>query len=246
MRIVQSERHIQRRTQVGRIVPWVGIGILAVGWALSLLGPEWILAVGISLPIGVGVSILGGYYAERYAGPLAHHKTLAQTLKGLDDNHVLLNYVLPAPHVLFDPSGFTVFVVKTVGGTVECDGERWKHRQRGKFFRQLAGQQSLGLPQREARADIAKLEEWLEETTDVEDELEQMPVRAAIIFVHPNVQVEADDSPVPALYWKKFRGWLRGPGNRRPLSRDVYQQLAAAVDEEISEQKADEAGEETG
>ncbi|NLE45232.1 MAG: NERD domain-containing protein [Chloroflexi bacterium] len=225
MQIIRNERRIKISRNVGRIVPWVGIGILAVGWFASLRGPEWLLAIFVSLPIGVGLSMVGGFFAERYAGPLAHHEALAKALKGLDSQHILVNYLLPANHVLVSPGGCTVLLVKTHAGHVSYSEGRWKLRERAKFFRQLSGQEGIGRPDAEAERQGDLLRVWLGERLPGA----AVPVQSAIVFVHPRVQVDADESPVPAFYGKKVRSWLRGPGRLRPLPDEEYRQLLEAV-----------------
>ena len=225
MRIIRNERHIGARSFVGRYATLAGLGALLAALIISFVKPEWIVLMLVCVTVGIGLSIVGGFFAERYVSPLAHHDALARALKGLDDRHALLQYVLPASHVLLEPGGCTVFVVKTHGGQVTYDDGRWKHRQRGKFFRQFAGQEGLGLPHLEAESQMLKLERYLDRhLPDVE-----VPVRAAIVFANPNLTLEAADSPMPTFYGKKVKAWLRGPGKLKPLPAAVRRQLAEAI-----------------
>jgi hypothetical protein len=228
MRIIRNERHIRTRSFIGRYVPWIGILTVLGAWLISITNPSTMLVVLAVLPVGFIITIAGGYFADRYAGPLAHHDALAKVLKGLDDQHALVQYLLPASHVLVEPGGCTAFVVKTQGGQVIYDpekGGRWKHLQKGKFFRQFAGQEGIGLPDFEAERQAGKLERWLaRHLPDIE-----VPVRGVVVFVNPNVTLEADASPVPALYGKKLKAWLRGPGKLKPLPDEVQRRLAEAL-----------------
>jgi len=228
MRIIRNERHIRVFSFIGKYATLAGLLTLLTGLIISFAKPEWLWPLLVSLTAGIGLSAVGGFLAERYVGALAHHDALAKALKGLDDDYALLQYVLPAPHVLVEPGGCTVFVVKAQGGEVAFDGksEGWRHRQRGKAFRQFAGQEALGAPDVEAKRRVEKLEKWL---SDRLPEVE-IPVRAAIVFVNPNVALDADDSTIPTFYGKKVKGWLRGPGRLRQLPPDVYPQLTAALD----------------
>jgi hypothetical protein len=228
MRIIRNERHIGTFSFIGKYATLAGLMTLLAGLIISFAKPEWLWPLLVSLTAGIGLSAGGGFFAERYVGPLAHHDALAKALKGLDDDYALLQYVLPARHVLVEPGGCTAFVVKAQGGEVTYDreGERWKHRQRGKAFRQFAGQEGLSAPDLEARHQAEKLETWLSRhLPDVE-----VPVQAAIVFVNPNVALDADDSPVPAFYDKKVKGWLRGSGKLKPLPPDVHRRLMAALE----------------
>jgi hypothetical protein len=119
-----------------------------------------------------------------------------------------------------------VLVVKAQGGQVTYqENKRWKHQQWGKFFRQFAGQEAVGAPDYEADHQVQKMARWL--SKHLPDD--EVPVRAAIVFVNPDVTLDVDTSPVPAFHAKKLKGWLRGPGKLKPLSTDVRQRLAEAV-----------------
>lgn len=223
MRIIRNERRIQLFNTIGRYTTLAGLLILLAGLIISFVRPEWIVPTLVSLALGFSLSVVGGFFSDRYVGPNAHHDALARVLKGLDDEHVLLQYVLPVPHVLLEPGGLTIFVVKAQGGRVTYQEKgRWKHHMRGKFFRQFAGQEAVGAPDIEARHQARKLEQWL---ADQLPEVE-VPVRSAVVFVNTDVMVEADDSPVPAFYGKKVKAWLRGPGKLKPLPAPVRRQVA--------------------
>lgn len=226
MHIVRNQRRINILSDVGQYASLGGLLALLAGLVISFTRPRWLIPMLASVTVGFILSVAGGYLASRYAGSLAHHQALAEMLKGLDYRHTLLQYVLPASHVLLEPGGCTVFVVKTQGGEVAYEDGKWKHHQRGKIFRQIVGEERLGAPHLEAEREIRKLERYLDQHVDG---AERVPVRAAIVFVNPDVQVEADDSPVPAFYRKKVKAWLRGRGNLEPLPDDARHQLAKAL-----------------
>jgi hypothetical protein len=184
--------------------------------------------------LGVILSVIGGAFAERYAGPLAHHTALSDVLKGLGSKYLLVQYLLPVPHVLLGPGGLTVLVVKSHSGQVTFQEEgRWKHKQQGKIFRQMVGQEGVGAPDLEAKQQVEKLKRWLTEQLPDAD----VPVRAAIVFVNPDVQLDAGDSPVPAFYGKKIKAWLRGPGKLKPMSSTVYSQLVEMLDSDENDKE---------
>jgi len=226
MRIIRNERRIRVFSFIGQYATLAGLLALMAGLILSWNRPEWLVPMLLSVGLGVILSVVGGFFADRYVSPLAHHGALAGALKGLDDQYALLQYVLPASHVLLEPGGCTVFVVKAQGGQVTCQKEgRWKHRQRGKFFRQFAGQEGLGGPDVEAGHQAHRLERWLaKQLPDVE-----VPVRAAIVFVNPEVTLDAAASSVPAFYGKKVKAWLRGPGKLKPLPADTHRRLVEVL-----------------
>jgi len=225
MKIIRNERRIRILTTVGRYVPWAALLVLGAGLVISYVRPQWLLVMVVAVVTGVVLSIAGGRFAERHAGPMAHHKALAAALKGLDSRHVLAQYITPAPHVLFDRGGATVLMVKTHAGEIAFEDGRFKNRQKGRIFRQLAGQESIGLAHEEAAALASKVEAWLRQNVDAVD----VPVRAAIVFVNPGAKLDAAGSPVPVFYGKKVKNWLRGPGKRKALPSGAYQSVVGAL-----------------
>ena len=226
MRIIRNERRIRTLRAVGRYVPWAALLVLAAGLIISYVRPEWLLAMVVSVVVGVLLSIVGGRIAERYAGPLAHHDAIAKVLKGLDDRHLLVQYILPAPHVLFDPGGCTVLAVKTHAGDIGFEDGRFKHRLKGRVFRQLAGQEGIGLAHEEASGLAGKVESWLANNVSGVE----VPVRAALVFVNDRAKVDAVGSPVPTFYGGRIKAWLRGPGKRKALPTQAYRKLVESIE----------------
>ncbi len=242
MRIIRDERRINMLGSVGQYASLGGLLILLGGLVISFVRPEATLPLVISMAVGFTLSVVGGFFVDRYAGSLAHHEALAEVLKGLDYRHALLQYVLPVDHVLLEPGGCTVCIVKTQAGEVVYeseDGGKWKHHQRGKIFRRLVGQAGVGQPDRDARQEVERLREYVDEKLGNAVQADRIPVRAVIVFVNEDVHLEADESPVPAFYRKKVKDWLRGPGDLRPLPAPLHDELADALGVDREDDEAD-------
>jgi hypothetical protein len=227
MRIIRNERRIKVSHSIGQYATMGGMVVLIGGLIISFTKPEWFAITVGSLALGFILSIVGSFFLDRFVGPHAHHDALAAALKGLDDRYTLFQYVLPATQVLLGPGGCTVFLIKTQGGQVTYQERgRWKHGQRGKFFRQFAGQEAVGAPDLDAELQTQKLNRWLSsQLPDVE-----IPIRPAIVFVNPDVKLDADGSSVPTFYGKKVKSWIRGPGKLKPLPDATYRQLAETLE----------------
>jgi hypothetical protein len=226
MQIIRNERRIKLFASLGKYGSLAGFIVLMGNLVISWIRPEWFSVMIATLPLAVALTIFGGFFADRYGGPLAHHEALASALKGLDDRYALLSYKLPATHVLVEPGGCTVFVVKAIGGEVSFDSSgRWRHVQRGKLFRQLAGQEAIGTPHRVSELQANKMRRWLSEH-DLEAAI---PLRSAIVFVNPNVRLDVADAPAPTFHGKQVKSWLRGTGRLKQLSAPVSQRLRQGV-----------------
>lgn len=225
MRIVANEKYIARRAFVGRYASVAGLGVLLAAFVLSFtrMATPLLMQGGLlaGMLLGILLSFVGGYYADRFAGPVAHHVGVRSALKGLDNRYVLLQYTLPLPHVLLGPDGLTVFVVRSQPGVIRYANGRWRHQQRGKFLRQLAGQEGIGAPEMDVERQVGRLARYLErQLPQVE-----VPIRGVVLFIHPDATVEAEDSPVPVFHGKKVKTWLRGPGLGKTLPAPLRRQL---------------------
>ncbi len=225
MRVIADEKRIKRRTKVGEIVPLVALAVLLVATVLIFAKPEWMWTTMVLVWVGLLLSLTGSYLAERYVGPLAHHKKVVEALEKLDDNHILLLYTLPVPFVLVEPGGVTTITVSSHGGEIAYRDGHWVHHERLSLFRRLAGQESLRHVVRQAALDEETMRRFLaERLPDVE-----VPVRGVLLFIHPDAQLEARDAPIPAFRPSRLRRWLRRSGRRDPLPEEVHRRLLEAL-----------------
>ncbi|RLC56288.1 MAG: hypothetical protein DRI80_16480, partial [Chloroflexota bacterium] len=89
MRIIRNERRIRVLGSIGKYATLAGLLALLVSLIISFARPEWLVPMLVSMTLGLILSIVGGFFADRYASPLAHHDALTKALKGLDDQYML-------------------------------------------------------------------------------------------------------------------------------------------------------------
>jgi hypothetical protein len=229
MKLITNETYIERRAKIGRVASLASLIVLAGALILSFIRTPTtftlpLVLVGV-MAVGVALSFVGGYYAERFGGARAHHLGVQDALKGLDDRFTLFEYVLPAPHVLLGPDGLKVILVRSQGGEVTYQDGRWSHKQRGRFFREMAGQERLGRPERDLEKQIEAMEQYLADRVSGEE----VPVEGVVLFTNPEVQLEAEGAPVPTFYTKKVKSWLRGPGMGKQLPDQVRSRVEEAL-----------------
>ncbi len=227
MQIIANEKKIERRTKIGEIAPFAGLITLVLATVLIFAKPEWMWGTLALVWIGLLISLTGGYLGDRYVGEQAHHKRVPESLKGFDDDYALLMYRTPVPFVFVEPGGITVVTVKSQAGEVTYDDGRWRHRQKLGWLRRFAGQESLGRPDRLAKAEVELIESALDSRMPESD---GVPVRSVILFVHPDVELHADEAPVPALRAAEFKRWLRRNPITPTLSDETQARLADALE----------------
>ncbi len=225
MRVIANERYIKRRAFVGRYASIAGLLVLLVSFILSIFWTQESalipLGMWVALLIGVSLSMVGGYYADRFEGPRAHYRGIREALKGLDQRYTLFQYVLPSPHVLWGPDGLTVLVVRSIPGEVTYANGRWNWRQRFKFLRALAGQEGIGVPEAEVEYELRRMGRYLGKALpDL-----SVPMQGVVLFTHPDVKLSVQDPPVPVLHARKFKDWLRGPGARKAMPGALRRQV---------------------
>lgn len=241
MRLVANETYIRRREKIGRYLSLGSIALLVAALVWSFVRPfttpAGIVGWAVLLAAALAFSFVGGYYGERFAGPAAHYLGVRSALKGLDHHYVLFQHLLPLPHVLLGPDGLTVLVVRSQAGEITYRDGRWTHRQKGKFFREMAGQERLGRPEMDVEYEVRRMQQYLAKRLPGEE----VPVQGVVLFTNPNLNLDVVNPPVPVFYGKKIRPWLRGSGQRLPLPERLRQRLEETlVGERIATEKAEE------
>ncbi len=226
MRIIANREFIARREQIGQWVPLIALVLLFGGLALSWIHPEaYLLSTGIIL-LGFFLSILASYLTEHYSGDIVPHKRLPAALKGMTNDYVLLMHHKPVPFLLVEPGGITVIHPKGQANLVLYDGRRWHHVEKWHFFRQLGGQEPLGDPVRQAADLVKRVRKHLARTMSEAE----IPVRAVVVFINPDVRLElAEEPPIAVLPLPKLKSWLRNNPLRPVLPREQREALLQAL-----------------
>ncbi|HOT92521.1 MAG TPA: hypothetical protein PLJ78_10865 [Anaerolineae bacterium] len=226
MRLIVNESQIKSRTRMGEIAPLIGLGLVVAMTVLLFWKPDLSWLTLIVVWIGFMFSLVGAYLGGRYVGPLAHHKKVPEALKGLENSFALLVYQTPAPFVLVDPGGLTVIFVRSQSGHITYQNGKWRHQEKLGWLKRFIGQEGLGRPDQMALLEMEDLQRFLRKRLP---EGVEIPVRAVILFVHPDAVVEAEGSPVPAFRMPDLKRWLRKEGRRPNLPKEVLQQLYEAL-----------------
>jgi hypothetical protein len=207
MRLVTNDPLIKRNATLGKYAAGAGLVVLLAGLLVSFYGRDNAalqMVPFVTLIVGFVLSNIGIYFTNHYRREPRADQALEAALKGFDDKYHLYNFYLPAPHFLVAPSGLFVLIPKFQSGEVQWDGKRWKHKK-ANFLLSLLGQEGLANPTAEAAAEVDGIAKYL--TKKVGGDLP--PVQAIIVFYNPNVTIEGETPPVPAVHVKQLKDFLR-------------------------------------
>lgn len=236
MIVITKSCHLEERLAAAREPHWLRLPVLV---ALSLMA----LAAIILMATGRhGAAALGFFCVALLAMALRIHdvgtrpdqdhlsvglageRAVTMVLRPLDDRYVLINglrLTQPAAeldHVLLGPHGLLAIETKAYGGHIAClDGHwrRWVARPDGRVDDLRIGNPSAQL----ARA--LRLVHGLVASWDT-----SCPAQGAIVFTHPEVEIEQRDAPFPVLRLEDVLTFVRKlPGSA--LSPAQVAQLAA-------------------
>ena len=243
MVIFRDEERIARMGRIAKIVNFVGLGALIVGFILAFTNLQsfsnLVLYQLTALGVGWLLSQVGIYLTHRYLRQPRPDQVLDDAVKKVARNGRMYHFLLPAPHVLLTPEGIIVFNLKYQGGQISAHGDKWK--QRGVGMRKIFGQEGLGNPSREVDAMVQALANFIRKNVP---SIEEVPIGAMIVFTTKGVKnLDVDQSNIPAMHATKVKGFLRQK-RRDPLPEADYKAIKAAFDAQAAHLVEEQAGDE--
>ena len=144
---------------------------------------------------------------------------------GLAKRYALYCYYLPSNYVVASHYGLTVLLPKAQKGEVTL--QRPVEAQSGCALMQFVGEPSLGNPERELATEIKAVEEWLARKMPQLD----VPVHGVVVFTHPEVMLDAQDSAYPAMVTDKLAEYLKqGMKGQPTLSTANQKEMRRTLD----------------
>ncbi len=225
MQVITNEEFVASKARIGKIGTLVGLAALIAGFFTSL-NIQLILISYVFLIVGILAFNVGRYHSLRWGTRPRPDEILANSLKGLDHKHVLLNYVpgMPVSHILLSPLGLFVIEPRIHDGEITCEGDKCKRmRSLGTMIRSFV-EGNLGSPTKDAQQAIAGMKSFLAEKLG-SDTAEAVPIEAVIVFTNPLVQLTATNPTVPTIVPKDLKGQVRSLQGRTKMGGDLYRRL---------------------
>ncbi len=202
---------------------------MSVGGLLTLLAsvilPLFIpstanLALGLMIA-GLGVSMVGIYFANRWVRKPRPEEQLNKALKSLSDSCHLYHYpALPCDHVLLTPSSVVILETVGLGGVFSYRKGKWKEQMTiGRALRWIV-EEHLGDPVRAA----SEAEGYLRNQLDrLEIPVQKVPIKSVIVFTHPAVELDVEGASLPVVKVEKLRRQITI--NQNKIEDDLYMHL---------------------
>lgn len=224
MKIIKNEKLIKRNGTIGQYLSLGALVVLGLGMYISFTRPELFTISLICLAVGFIMTQVGMYMGTRYGRSPRPDERLDTGLKGLHSEFHMLHYTAPVSHLLVGPSGVWVILPFQQSGQIFFDNKRWRVRGGGFFqaYMRVFGQEGIGRPDLEAEGEAASLKKFLAKQLGEGNVPEIKPV---LVFTHEKVELEANESPIPAMKLKQLKEFMRQGAKSRVLSNEKIAEI---------------------
>jgi hypothetical protein len=221
MKTIIDRKKVSRRAWIANVASLGGMFILLWSIVMPLFRPQAGILATLTMVLGVGIAMVGIYFANRWIRKPRPEDSLDQALKGLSDSYRLYHYPsLPCDHVLLTPQGVVVLEANNLEGSFTYKDGRWKERMTiGRALRYIV-EEHLGNPTQAAIDGADFLRRRLGERTQGG---EKIPVQPVVVFVHPAARLDLDETPVPVCKVDKVKKYASVKGGK--LAPELYERV---------------------
>ena len=229
MKIIKNEKLIKRNGMIGNWTSLAALVVLGGGMYISFKRTDLFAYSLIALLIGFTLTQFGMYLGNKFGRSPRPDEKLDAGLKGLQNDFVMYHYTTPASHLLVGPAGVWVVMPYHQRGQVTFKKNRWRISGGGflQSYMRIFGQEGLGRPDIEIDGEIRSLKKYLSKKMD---EAEIPEINALVVFTNDNVEIDGEDSPVPALKLKQVKEFIRQKAKEKKLSPDALNQLKTSLE----------------
>ena len=233
MKIIKNEKLIERNGKISRWTSISALVILGGGLYMSFSNPENPQLVTYSfaaLILGFILTQVGMHMGNRYGRSPRPDEKLDSGLKGLQNEFVMYHYTTPVSHLLVGPAGIWILIPYHQRGQVTFKKNRWRLSGGGflQSYMRIFGQEGLGRPDLEIDGEIRSLRKYLAKQLD---ESEIPEINALVVFTSEDVEIDAEDTPVPAMKVKQVKEFIRKKAKEKPISQTQLAAVKAALPE---------------
>ncbi len=225
MKVVTNTKLIKRNAKIGQYTSIGALVILGIGLYISFKRPDLFFYSLGALVAGFFLSQIGMYYGNRWGRNPRPDEMIDKNLKGLGREYTVYHYVTPASHLLVGPAGVWTIMPHHQSGTIVYTKNRWKTKGGGflQSYLRLFGQENMGRPEMESDAEIEATKRYL---TKKLPEGSQLPdIKSLLLFTSPNVELNVEEAPLPAITPKELKDFLREKSKEEPIGELMLDSL---------------------
>jgi hypothetical protein len=230
MKIIKNEKLIKRNAKIGQYTSLGALGVLGVGMYISFTNPELFIWAVAALLVGFTLTQIGMYFGNRWGRSPRPDEKLDAGLKGLHKDFNIYHWTTPVSHLLVGPAGIWVLLPYHQKGIVTYHKNRWKMGGGGflQGYMRIFGQEGIGRPELEAESDIKAIHKALAKELE-ENEIPE--INSALVFTNESVEIDVEDTPIPALPIKKLKGFIRERVKEKPITAEELEKVKAVLPE---------------
>jgi len=223
MKIFIDRQKVEARAHWSNIASVGGLLLLMAGIAVPLFLPVLAGIAYASMIVGMGVSMVGIYFANRWVRKPRPEESLDRALKSFDDHYRLYHYPsLPCDHLLLTPTGVIILEPFNLGGSFSYKQSRWKEAMTiGRALRYIV-EEHVGDPIAAARQVEVELDRLFRKELGSETVI---PIKSIVVFIHPAANLDIEESPIPVCKIDKLKKQIT-PGTAR-LAPEQYEKLGS-------------------
>jgi hypothetical protein len=227
MKVFIDRQKIERRARLSNLASIAGLVLLLGSVALPLFLPAWANIAYVLMIAGIGISMIGIYFANRWVRKPRPEASLPPALKSFDDKYRLYLYpCLPCDHILLTPAGLVALETTNLAGQFSLRQGQWKEALSiGRALRYIVEE-----PVRNPVQSKQQLEEELKELLVKEFGSEAViPIKTVFVFMHPAAILDLKDSPVAVCKVEKLKKHVTLNGAK--LAPGLYEKLASFLEQ---------------
>ena len=222
MKIFINRQKVKARALWSNAASVGGLLLLLASVLLPLFLPQRLTLAYVLMIAGLGVAMVGIYFANRWVRKPRPEDSLAKALKSFDDSYRLYHYpALPCDHLLLTPTGVVILEVFNLDGRFSYRQGRWKEAMTiGRALRYIV-EEHIG--------DPVALAHQLQKDLDLRFKREfganaVIPIKTVVAFTHPAAELDVKEPPIPICKVEKLKKQISFSTPR--LTNELYEKVA--------------------
>ena len=231
MKIIKNEKLIKRNSTIGNYLSLGALVVLGIGMYISIKRTDLFPYALVALMAGFIMTQIGIYMGTRYGRSPRPDEKLDAGLKGLQNEFSMYHYTTPASHLMVGPAGVWLLFPYHQRGQVTFRKNRWQMSGGGflQGYMRIFGQEGIGRPDIDIDNETRALKKYLSKQMD-ENEIPE--INAMLVFTSDEVEIEAADTPVPAMKVKQIKDFFRQKAKEKPIGQTQLAAVKAILPEE--------------